>query len=224
MSEPHAAFGAALCRIIWPSSAPGSDVVRFIAVSGAGVDRNGTSHLMGGRHVLDEPAAARILHADLGAASRDGLGLRTLVVYVWRDAGYERSAVVDGWQVIRECGLPLDMSGADLARADLRGARLRRANLTGADLCGADVSRSDLSGAELGNATFERARAFAVNFRNVRGDMVDFRRSDLGAADMKGAVLRRCSFEGANLKSVFVEDAAFEDCHFAPATLQGATP
>jgi uncharacterized protein YjbI with pentapeptide repeats len=63
-----------------------------------------------------------------------------------------------------------------------------------------------------------------VNFRNVRGDMVDFRRSDLGAADMKGAVLRRCSFEGANLKSVFVEDAVFEDCHFAPATSQGATP
>jgi len=136
---------------------------------------------------------------------------------------------VESWNRWRAAtnNAPVDLSGADLARAKLNNANLLRAVLTGADLRQAQMERAHLKGADLTGAVLERANLEHVNARDaifdgVRAAEVNFEVGTLRGATFRNAQLSRARFHRAYLRDTDLSGAKLIGAWLRLAVLEGA--
>jgi hypothetical protein len=91
--------------------------------------------------------------------------------------------------------VPVDLTGARLARANLSGADLSRVVLVGADLSGSTLDEGDLSFAELSRCSLAAASLTSADLRGA-----NLREADLTTADLRGARLAGADLTGARLR------------------------
>ncbi|PFG49689.1 pentapeptide repeat protein [Amycolatopsis sulphurea] len=114
--------------------------------------------------------------------------------------------VVDGWALIREQGVELDLSGACLRGATLTGARLSDTDLAEADLRGADLEKADLSRARLVGANLSGSILYRAGLAGADLTEADLRRTDLRHADLRDATCTHTAFRGADLWDAYMWD------------------
>ncbi|WP_329314385.1 pentapeptide repeat-containing protein [Streptomyces sp. NBC_01262] len=200
-----------LDTVVEAAGVTGADQRRFVLVALDALGRTcgGETAVPGTDCLITAADAAGTSAAALAGSA---LGLRTLALIEMTaassavgagrvvDSGKGQVvALVDGWEVLRESGQEVDLSGADLRRACLRGADLRGINGTGARFDGAELVKADLRDALLCDAGFSGA---------------DLSRAGLWAADLRRADLRRANLSHADLRHSIVTGAAFRGAEF----------
>lgn len=110
---------------------------------------------------------------------------------------------INGWCLLREHGVGLDLRGARLRGAQLQGTKLKGANLAGADLRGADLEKASLARANLTGALLAGANLFSATLSEADLREADLSRVDLRHADLRRALCARTVFRGADLWNAY---------------------
>jgi hypothetical protein len=92
---------------------------------------------------------------------------------------------------------PIDLTGADLARARFRAADLHGAALGGADLTGADLALADLTGADLAGANLTAADLTGARLTGAYLVGATLTRATLADADLTGALFLHSDAQAA---------------------------
>jgi uncharacterized protein YjbI with pentapeptide repeats len=132
---------------------------------------------------------------------------------------------------------PIDLAGADLARANLTGADMTGANIAGADLTDADLARAiftdanlsdsiftdaNLRGAHLTDAHLTDANLTRANLTRANLERANLTRANLERANLHGATLRAARLTAARLTGALLLGADFTEAYLADAELAGA--
>jgi uncharacterized protein YjbI with pentapeptide repeats len=127
--------------------------------------------------------------------------------------------------LLRQQGVRVDLSEADLNKVDLSGMNLREANLSGADVSGAnvifaDLSEADLSGANLSEANLSGANLSEANLSGANLSRAILRWAKLTAANLSEADLSGANLSWANLSGANLTGANLTDAHLMTACLR----
>jgi hypothetical protein len=134
----------------------------------------------------------------------------------------QAAVTVAGRREVKRDILPIDLTGANLARANLTRTKLTRANLRGATLTGATLTRADLTGATLTEADLTGATLLGANLTDANLRDATLTSANLTNATLTGADLFRTNLRGANLRGATLTGATLTRADLTGATLTEA--